>query len=166
MTFLAACAKSRMRPDPSLLLALASRLRRLSPAGEPNLRGMPKTLRLLLCLLFVGAIAARTGAALAQPGSDYQIALGQYVERVGFLIRQNIDLRFVKSRDAEAVVAIRFAPDGKFSEAIVQERSGDPNFDLALESAVRRSVPILPPPPARLPDTGPFTIHIRFVSRP
>lgn len=113
--------------------------------------------RLFLAFLCV------TGASgvFADPGSDYRTAERQYVDRVGFMLRQNIDLRMVRMTDPEAVVSLHFAPDGKFIKLEVTERSGDSAFDSAVEFAARRSVPTLPAPPVPPGASAPFSIAVR-----
>jgi len=89
-------------------------------------------------------------------------ALEDYGQSAAFLIRNNIDWRFVRPSDAEALVVIRFNPNGTFMTAKIEERSGNPTFDVALESAVRRSIPMLSAPPIPPGASAPFSIPMRF----
>lgn len=116
----------------------------------------------LLAVLLALTFAALSAPTLAQQPADYATARRQYIDQVSFLVRQRLDLRFARMQDPEAVVALRFDADGKFQEAILEERSGDPGFDTALESAVRRSIPVLPPAPIPPGATGPFTLRLLF----
>ena len=84
------------------------------------------------------------------------------MQNASFLIRNNIDWRMVRPSDAEAMVVIRFNPNGTFLAAKVEERSGNPTFDVALESAVRRSIPMLAPPPIPPGASTPLSIPMRF----
>jgi hypothetical protein len=114
----------------------------------------------------LGAAAlGAVGLALAAPARA-DSALDAFAEQASFLIRQKLDLHLVRSSDLEALVALRFAADGQFVDAVVEERSGDAGFDLALESAVRRSVPALARPPLPSPPGAPFTVRLRFRSVP
>jgi hypothetical protein len=103
-----------------------------------------RNILLLILLLLTVALQAQ---AQADKPSTFQKAMDVYLQDAGFLIRNNIDWRMVRASDAEAVVVIRFKPDGKFESAKIEERSGNQSFDVALESAVRRSIPMLQPPP-------------------
>ena len=93
---------------------------------------------------------------------DYAVIRRQYVDQVGFLVRQNLNLQFVRPIDHEAVVVLRFDSTGKYLESYLEERSGDPAFDLALESAVRRSAPVLPTAPVPPGEPKPFIIRVLF----
>ena len=112
----------------------------------------------LCCLATTGRVSA------ADANADYQAALTEYIRRAAFLFRQNLDARNSKKLDAEAVVVLRFAADGKFMTVELQERSGDNAFDTAVEFALRKSIPVLPPPPIPPSAKGPFAIAVRVCS--
>jgi TonB family protein len=99
-------------------------------------------------------------AEVAPP--TFQRAMEDYVQNASFLIRTNIDWRMVRASDEEAVVVIRFSADGAFEWIKVVERSGNPMFDLALEAAVRRSIPMLKSPPVPPGGAAPISIPMRF----
>ena len=120
-------------------------------------------MRTIIALIWTLLCITAPGRALAAPEPTFQQAMDDYVQRADFQIRQNIDWRFVRGPvDAEALVVIRFDPNGKFVTAKVEERSANPAFDVALESAIRRSIPMLPPPPIPPGVSGPFAIPMRF----
>ena len=96
------------------------------------------------------------------PAVAWKRAVDEYVQSASFMIRNNIDWRFVRPSDGDALVSIRFNPNGTFITAKIEERSGNPTFDVALESAVRRSIPMLPTPPIPPGASAPFSIPIRF----
>jgi hypothetical protein len=118
-------------------------------------------MRITLMLLAALVSATGTSAATADPVADYQRAERQYVDRVGFMMRRNLDLKMVRMADPEAVVSLHFTPEGKFLTLELIERSGDSGFDSAVEFSARRSVPTLPPPPIPPGAAGPFSIAIR-----
>ena len=88
--------------------------------------------------------------------------MDDYVQNASFLIRTNIDWRMVQDSEAEAVVVIRVGANGVLESVKLTERSGNPSFDVALESAVRRSIPMLRPPPVPPDGTTPMSIPLRF----
>lgn len=114
-------------------------------------------------VLAVCCISA-TGRVSADTNADYQTALTEYVRRAAFLFRQNLDARNASKLDAEVVVVLRFAADGKFLTVDLQERSGDNAFDTAVEFALRKSIPVLPAPPIPPNAKGPFAIAVRVCS--
>ena len=93
---------------------------------------------------------------------SYQKAMEDYVQNASFLIRNNIDWRMVHSSEAEALLVIRFSADGVFESVKIAERSGNPAFDVALESAVRRSIPMLRSPPVPPGGATALSIPLRF----
>jgi TonB family protein len=93
---------------------------------------------------------------------SYQKVMEDYVQKARFLIRNNIDWRMVHPSDAEALLVIRFSADGAFESVKIVERSGNPAFDVALESAVRRSIPMLHSPPIPPGGAAPLSIPMRF----
>ena len=122
----------------------------MSSAREP-----PGCIALLLSLVLLLAPAT-------QAAEDYSAVRRQYVDQVAFLVRQNLNLQSVRPVQHEAVVVLRFDSTGKYLESYIEERSGDAAFDLALESALRRSVPVLPPAPVPPGEPKPFLIRILF----
>ena len=116
---------------------------------------------ILLLILLLVTVALPAQAQTDKP-SAFQKAMEVYLQDASFLIRNNIDWRMVRASDAEAVVVIRFKPDGKFEGVKIEERSGNQSFDVALESAVRRSIPMLPPPPIPPGASAPLSIPLRF----
>jgi TonB family protein len=114
---------------------------------------------LVTLMFFSAALPVR---ANGDAPSVFQKAMEVYVQNASFLIRNNIDWHMVRTSDAEAVVVIRFNPNGTFMAAKIEERSGNPTFDVALESAVRRSIPMLPPPPIPPGASAPLSIPMRF----
>jgi TonB family protein len=94
--------------------------------------------------------------------TSFQKAMDDYVQNASFLIRTNIDWRMVRGSEAEAVVVIRFSAGGALESVKVVERSGNPTFDLALEAAVRRSIPMLKSPPVPPGGAAPLSIPMRF----
>jgi TonB family protein len=92
----------------------------------------------------------------------FQKELEAYVQNVSFMIRQNIDWRIVQLSEAEAVVVIKIGPHGVIESVKLVERSGNPSFDVALESAIRRSIPMLGSPPTPPGGAAPLSIPMRF----
>lgn len=92
----------------------------------------------------------------------FQKAMDDYVQTASFLIRTNIDWRMVQASDEEAVVVIRLNADGVLESVKLVERSGNPNLDLALEAAVRRSIPMLRSPPVPPGGARALSIPMRF----
>ena len=115
-------------------------------------------MRRRLALFLALCCVAGSGQVTADASADYQAALTEYIRRAAFLFRQNLDARNAKKLDAEAVVVLRFAADGKFLTVELQERSGDNAFDTAVEFALRKSIPALPAPPIPPNAKGPFAI--------
>jgi TonB family protein len=68
----------------------------------------------------------------------------------------------VRLSDAEVVVVIRIGPQGVLESVKVVEHSDDPTFDIALESAIRRSIPMLGSPPTPPGGAVPLSIPMRF----
>ncbi len=97
----------------------------------------------------------------ADPASDYQLEQSKYIQRVAFLIRQNLVQQHVQMENPEVTVALRFSADGKFETIRIEEGSGDPSFDMSVEHALSKSIPILPVPPIPPGTTGPFTFPVR-----
>jgi TonB family protein len=91
-----------------------------------------------------------------------QKAMDDYVQNASFLIRTNIDWRMVQDSEAEAVVVIRLSANGTLESVKLTERSGNPTFDMALESAVRRSIPMLRSPPVPPSGASALSIPMRF----
>jgi TonB family protein len=106
--------------------------------------------------------AALSACATEDTPSSFQKVMDDYVHNASFLIRTNIDWRLVQVSEAEAVVVIRFTPQGQLESVRLVERSGNPSFDVALESAVRRSISLLRPPPVPPDGAGPLSIPMRF----
>ena len=121
---------------------------------------MRRRLAVILALCSV----ATSGRVSADAETDYRTALTEYIRRAAFLFRQNLDARNSRKLDAEAVVVLRFAADGKFMTVEIQERSGDNAFDTAVEFALRKSIPALPVPPIPPNTKGPFAIAVRVCS--
>jgi TonB family protein len=94
--------------------------------------------------------------------ATFQKAMDDYVQNASFLIRTNIDWRMVHASDEEAVVVIRLNAEGVLESVKLVERSGNPTFDLALEAAVRRSIPMLRSPPVPPGGATPLSIPMRF----
>lgn len=115
---------------------------------------------------FVLAILMFCSAALSAGVGDshasFEKALDDYVQNASFLIRTNIDWRMVHDSEAEAVVVIRVGVNGTLESVNLTERSGNPSFDVALESAVRRSIPMLRSPPVPPGGAAPISIPMRF----
>jgi len=110
--------------------------------------------------------AALPACAADTASSSFQKAMDDYVQKASFLIRNQIDWRMVQVTEAEAVVEIRFTAQGQLESVRLVERSGNPSFDVALESAVRRSIGLLRSPPVPPDGTGPLSIPMRFRVRP
>jgi hypothetical protein len=119
-------------------------------------------MRKILAFLLALSCMAACGPVNADADSDFQLARRQYIQRASFVFRQNVDLRLVRSPDAEATVQLRFAPDGKFLTLQFDERSGVQAFDTAVEIAIRRSITSLPPPPIPPGASEPFAISVRI----
>jgi TonB family protein len=94
--------------------------------------------------------------------ATFEKALDDYVQNASFLIRTNIDWRMVRDSEAEAVVVIRLSANGTLESVKLTERSGNPSFDVALEAAVRRSIPMLRSPPVSPSGAAPLSIPMRF----
>jgi hypothetical protein len=131
---------------------------------------MRSILTLLLALLYVAAPAfvfADTTAdptevrTLPEPPLSYQFEQRKYIQGVEFLIRQNLMLKSVQVENPQAVVVLRFAADGKFQTVQIEEGSGDPSFDMAVELALLKSIPKIPAPPIPPNTTGPFSFTAR-----
>jgi TonB family protein len=106
--------------------------------------------------------AALPVCAAGDTSASFDKALDDYVQSASFLIRTNIDWRMVRASDEEAVVVIRLNPDGVLESVKLVEHSGNPTFDLALEAAVRRSIPMLRSPPVPPGGAAPLSIPMRF----
>jgi TonB family protein len=100
--------------------------------------------------------------AAGDPQASFERALDDYVQNASFLIRTNIDWRMVQDSEAEAVVVIRLGANGLLESVKLAERSGNPSFDVALEAAVRRSIPMLKSPPVPPGGAAPISIPMRF----
>lgn len=116
---------------------------------------------IVLAILMCFSAALPVYAADDAPMS-FDKAMEDYVQNASFLIRTNIDWRMVRASDAEAVVVIRLNSDGVLESVKLVERSGNPTFDLALEAAVRRSIPMLRSPPIPPGGAAPLSIPMRF----
>jgi TonB family protein len=116
---------------------------------------------IVLAILMCFSAALPVCAAGDAPAS-FEKAIDDYVQNASFLIRTNIDWRMVRGSEAEAVVVIRFSAGGVLESVKVVERSGNPTFDLALEAAVRRSIPMLKSPPVPPAGATPLSIPMRF----
>jgi TonB family protein len=106
--------------------------------------------------------AALPVCAAGDVPATFQKAMDDYVQNASFLIRTNIDWRMVRASDEEAVVVIRLGANGTLESVNLTERSGNPSFDLALEAAVRRSIPMLKSPPVPPGGATPLSIPMRF----
>jgi len=106
--------------------------------------------------------AALSACAASEPPSAFQKAMDDYVQNASFLIRTHIDWRMVQVSEAEAVVVIRVAADGTLESVRLVERSGSPSFDVALEAAIRRSIPLLHAPPVPPGGVAALSIPMRF----
>jgi TonB family protein len=109
-----------------------------------------------LCCL--AALPARAGDVPA----TFEKAMDDYVQNASFLIRTQIDWRMVQASEAEAVVVIRLSANGILESVKLTARSGNPSFDVALESAVRRAIPLLRSPPVPPGGAAPLSIPMRF----
>jgi len=118
-------------------------------------------MRSILALLLTLTCLAAPIRAFADPASDYQSEQSKYIERVAFLIRQNLVQQHVQMENPEVTVALRFSATGKFEAIRIEEGSGDPSFDMSVEHALSKSIPILPVPPIPPDTTGPFTFSVR-----
>jgi hypothetical protein len=133
----------------------AVRLAAKSPYSPEN------TMRLFLALILTLICAAAPVQAFADPTSEFQLEQRKYIERVAFLIRQNLILQQVQMENPEVTVSLRFSAKGKFETERIEEGSGDPSFDMSVEHALSKSIPILPVPPIPPGTTGPFTFSVR-----
>lgn len=106
--------------------------------------------------------SAALPVAAADSPASFERAMDDYVQNASFLIRTNIDWRMVQDSEAEAVVAIRIGANGVLESVKLTERSGNPSFDVALEAAVRRSIPMLRSPPVSPGGATPLSIPMRF----
>jgi TonB family protein len=106
--------------------------------------------------------SAALPVAAADSPASFERAMDDYVQNASFLIRTNIDWRMVQDSEAEAVVAIRIGANGVLESVKLTERSGNPSFDVALEAAVRRSIPMLRLPPVSPGGATPLSIPMRF----
>ena len=119
-------------------------------------------MRHIVLVILMLCSAALPACAAGDAPATFEKALDDYVQNVSFLIRTNIDWRMVQDSDAEAVVVIRLGANGVLESVKLTERSGNPSFDVALESAVRRSVPMLRSPPVAPDGTTSLSIPMRF----
>lgn len=108
--------------------------------------------------------SAALPVAAADSPASFERAMDDYVQNASFLIRTNIDWRMVQDSEAEAeaVVAVRIGANGVLESVKLTERSGNPSFDVALEAAVRRSIPMLRSPPVSPGGATPLSIPMRF----
>ena len=129
------------------------------------------TMRSIPALLFAFMCAAAPFQALADdvpvraigvPPLSYQLEQRKYIQRVEFLIRQNLILKSVQLENPQAIVVIHFATDGKFQTVQIEEGSGDPSFDMAVELALLKSIPKIPVPPIPPNAKGPFSMTARI----
>ncbi len=159
-----------MRVDRVLLFGKSFQFSRMPVrVGYSELSKLPKyssgtrhLMRNIVLATLMFFSAAQPVFADGDASSVFHKAMEVYVQNASFLIRNNIDWHMVRPSDAEAVVVIRFNPNGTFMAAKVEEHSGNPTFDVALESAVRRSIPMLPPPPMPPDASAPLSIPMRF----
>jgi hypothetical protein len=134
---------------------------------ENIMRSILTLLLALLCvaapvLVFADTTADPTEArTMPEPPLSYQFEQRKYIQGVEFLIRQNLMLKSVQVENPQAVVVLRFAADGKFQTVQIEEGSGDPSFDMAVELALLKSIPKIPPPPIPPNTTGPFSFTAR-----
>jgi len=115
---------------------------------------------IVLATLMLFSAALPVGAA--DSPVSFEKALDDYVQSASFLIRTNINWRMVQDSDAEAVVVIRLGANGVLESVKLTQRSGNPTFDMALEAAVRRSIPMLRTPPVPPGGATPLSIPMRF----
>ena len=115
---------------------------------------------IVLATLMLFSAALPVGAA--DSSVSFEKALDDYVQNASFLIRTNINWRMVQDSDAEAVVVIRLGANGVLESVKLTQRSGNPTFDMALEAAVRRSIPMLRAPPVPPGGATPLSIPMRF----
>ncbi|MBE9608185.1 cell envelope integrity protein TolA [Chitinilyticum piscinae] len=79
------------------------------------------------------------------PGNGSGAGLGRgYADRVGALIKSKINYSSEKG-NPEAVFRIRLLPSGELRDVELLKPSGDPEWDKAVESAIRRSAPFPKP---------------------
>ena len=105
---------------------------------------------LLITTLALAACATAPPQAPAPTSAHWPAALADYQQRAGFTVRQNLDLSLANHTargSLTAAIELLFDPTGKFKGLRWVERSGNPGFDVAVESAVRRSITQLPPLP-------------------
>jgi TonB family protein len=114
----------------------------------------------VLAILMFFLAALPVGAA--EVPENFEKTLDDYVQNASFLIRTHIDWRMVQDSDAEAVVVIRIGANGVLESVNLTERSGNPSFDVALEAAVRRSIPMLRSPPVPPDGATSLSIPMRF----
>ena len=119
-------------------------------------------MRHFVLAMWMGLTAALSACAAGEAPTAYEKTLDDYVQNASFLIRANIDWRLVQDSEAEAVVVIRLGANGVLESVQLTERSGNPSFDVALEAAVRRSIPMLRPPALPPGAATPLTLPIRF----
>lgn len=119
-------------------------------------------MRQIVLAILMCCSAALSACAADAPPASFEKALDDYVQNASFLIRTNIDWRMVQASEAEAVVVIRLGANGVLESVKLTERSGNPTFDLALEVAVRRSIPMLRSPPVPPGGAAPISIPMRF----
>jgi TonB family protein len=119
-------------------------------------------MRHIVLAILMFCSAALPVCAADDPQASFEKALDDYVQNASFLIRTNIDWRMVRDSEAEAVVVIRIGANGVLESVKLTERSGNPMFDLALEAAVRRSIPMLRSPPVPPGGATPLSIPMRF----
>ncbi len=115
----------------------------------------------LMCFCVTLSVSAAGSAPV-----KFEQAMDDYVQNASFLIRTHIDWRIVQDSEAEAVVVIRLSANGALESVKLTERSGNPSFDVALESAVRRSIPLLRSPPVPPSGAALLSIPMRFRVRP
>jgi TonB C terminal len=130
-------------------------------AGFKSLYSPENIMRLFLTLLLTLICSAAPVRVLADPASDYPLEQRKYIEQVVFLIRQNLIQQQIQMENPEVTVALRFSEKGKFETDRIEEGSGDPSFDMSVEHALSKSIPILPAPPIPPGTAGPFTFSIR-----
>lgn len=119
-------------------------------------------MRQIVLAILMFCTAALSAGAAGDPQSSFEKALDDYVQNASFLIRTNIDWRMVQDTEAEAEVVIRLGANGALESVKLTERSGNPSFDVALETAVRRSIPMLRSPPVPPVGATSLSIPMRF----
>lgn len=133
----------------------------MAPVKTKHIEEFALVMREIVFALWMFCFAAWPAVAADKPAS-FEKAMDDYVQNASFLIRTQIDWRMVQDSEAEAVVVIRVGANGVLESVKLTERSGNPSFDVALESAVRRSIPMLRPPPVPPDGTTPMSIPLRF----